>query len=46
MMMKLYLLWLKKLQKRVDTLSEVTLWLGGRMLEGELVDASAAATPY
>ena len=35
-----------KLQKEVDTLSEVTLWLGGRMLEGELVDASAAATPY
>ena len=36
----------EKLQKEVDTLSEVTLWLGGRMLEGELVDASAAATPY
>ena len=34
------------LQKEVDTLSEVTLWLGGRMLEGELIDASAAATPY
>ena len=36
----------EKLQKEVDTLSEVTLWLGGRMREGELVDASAAATPY
>ena len=36
----------EKLQKEVDTLSEVTLWLGGRMLEGELVDASAAATTY
>ena len=36
----------ERLQKEVDTLSEVTLWLGGRMLEGELVDASAAATPY
>ena len=36
----------EKLQKEVDTLSEVTMWLGGRMLEGELVDASAAATPY
>ena len=36
----------EKLQKEVNTLSEVTLWLGGRMLEGELVDASAAATPY
>ena len=34
------------LQKEVDTLSEVTLWLAGRMLEGELIDASAAATPY
>ena len=29
----------------VTTLSEVTLWLGSRMLEGELVDASAAASP-
>ena len=36
----------EKLEKEVATLSEVTLWLGGRMLEGELVDASAAATPY
>ena len=36
----------EKLEKEVSTLSEVTLWLGGRMLEGELVDASAAATPY
>ncbi len=36
----------ENLQKEVDTLSEVTLWLGGRMLEGELIDASAAATPY
>ena len=36
----------EKLEKEVSKLSEVTLWLGGRMLEGELVDASAAATPY
>ncbi len=36
----------EKLEKEVSTLSEVTLWLGRRMLEGELVDASAAATPY
>ena len=36
----------EKLQKEVDTLSEVTMWRGGRMLEGELVNASAAATPY
>ena len=36
----------EKLEKEVATLSEVTLWLGSRMLEGELVDASAAASPY
>jgi len=30
----------------VNTLSEITLWLGSKMLEGELVDASAGATPY
>ena len=36
----------EKLEKEVTTLSEVTLWLGSRMLEGELVDASAAASPY
>ncbi len=36
----------EKLEKEVTTLSEVTLWLGARMLEGELVDASAAASPY
>ena len=36
----------KKLEKEVNTLSEITLWLGSRMLEGELVDASAGATPY
>jgi hypothetical protein len=34
------------LEVEVNNLSEVTLWLGGRMLEGELVDASSAATPY
>jgi hypothetical protein len=34
------------LDKEVTNLSEVTLWLGGKMLEGELVDASSAATPY
>ena len=34
------------LQTEVEKLSEVTMWLGSRMLEGELVDASAAATPY
>jgi len=34
------------LEKEVANLSEVTLWLGGKMLEGELVDASSAATPY
>ena len=36
----------EKLEKEVSNLSEVTLWLGSRMLEGELVDASAAASPY
>ena len=36
----------KKLKVEVDRLSEVTLWLGSKMLEGELVDASAGATPY
>ena len=34
------------LKVEVDRLSEVTLWLGSKMLEGELVDASAGATPY
>lgn len=36
----------ENLQTEVAKLSEVTMWLGSRMLEGELVDASAAATPY
>ena len=36
----------EKLKVEVDRLSEVTLWLGSKMLEGELVDASAGATPY
>jgi len=36
----------QKLKVEVDKLSEVTLWLGSKMLEGELVDASAGATPY
>ena len=36
----------EKLEKEVNTLSEITLWLGSEMLEGELVDASAGATPY
>ena len=36
----------EKLEKEVNTLSEITLWLGSKMLEGELVDASAGATPY
>ena len=36
----------QKLKVEVDRLSEVTLWLGSKMLEGELVDASAGATPY
>ena len=36
----------QKLKVEVDSLSEVTLWLGSKMLEGELVDASAGATPY
>ena len=30
----------------LNTLSKITLWLGSKMLEGELVDASAGATPY
>ena len=34
------------LDNTVSALSDVTMWLGGRMLEGELVDASAAASPY
>ena len=34
------------LDTAVSALSDVTIWLGGRMLEGELVDASAAASPY
>src|SRR6056300_1076799 len=36
----------ERLEKEVNTLSEITLWLGSKMLEGELVDASAGATPY
>ena len=36
----------QKLKVEVDRLSEVALWLGSKMLEGELVDASAGATPY
>ena len=36
----------QKLKVEVNRLSEVTLWLGSKMLEGELVDASAGATPY
>ena len=36
----------QKLKVEVDRLSEITLWLGSKMLEGELVDASAGATPY
>tara|TARA_B100001057_G_scaffold489776_1_gene576688 strand:+ start:20268 stop:22055 length:1788 start_codon:yes stop_codon:yes gene_type:complete len=36
----------QKLKVEVDKLSEVTLWLGSKMLEGELIDASAGATPY
>ena len=36
----------QKLKVEVDGRSEVTLWLGSKMLEGELVDASAGATPY
>ena len=36
----------EKLKIEVDKLSEVTLWLGSKMLEGELVDASAGASPY
>ena len=36
----------EKLKVEVDKLSEVTLWLGSKMLEGELIDASAGASPY
>jgi len=36
----------EKLETEVTKLSEVTMWLGSKMLEGEIVDASAAATPY
>jgi alkylation response protein AidB-like acyl-CoA dehydrogenase len=36
----------EKLEKEVNTLSEITLWLGSKLLEGELVDASSGATPY
>ena len=36
----------EKLKVEVDKLSEVTLWLGSKMLEGELVDASSGASPY
>jgi len=34
------------LDEATAAISEVSVWLGGRMLEGKLVDASAAATPY
>ncbi|MBG02218.1 MAG: hypothetical protein CL470_08110 [Acidimicrobiaceae bacterium] len=34
------------LYEATTAISEVSIWLGGRMLEGELVDASAAASPY
>ena len=36
----------KNLEDAVSSLSDVTTWLGSKMLEGELVDASAAASPY
>ncbi len=36
----------EKLEKEVTKLAEITIWLGGKMLEGNLVDASAGATPY
>ncbi len=36
----------EKLETEVAKLSEITMWLGSKMLEGELVDASAGATPY
>ncbi len=36
----------EKLEKEVTKLAEITVWLGGKMLEGNLVDASAGATPY
>jgi alkylation response protein AidB-like acyl-CoA dehydrogenase len=35
-----------ELELHVNKLSEVTMWLATKMLEGQLVDASAAATPY
>ncbi len=34
------------LDEAISAISDVSLWLGGKMLEGELVDASAAASPY
>ena len=34
------------LNEATTAISDVSIWLGGRMLEGELVDASAAASPY
>ena len=36
----------KNLEDAVSSLSDVTTWLGSKMLEGEFVDASAAASPY
>ena len=36
----------EKLETEVAKLSEITMWLGSKMLEGELVDASSGATPY
>ncbi len=36
----------EKLEKEVTKLAEITVWLGEKMLEGNLVDASAGATPY
>jgi len=34
------------LDEGIVAISDVSIWLGGKMLEGELVDASAAASPY
>ena len=34
------------LDEGIAAISDVSVWLGGKMLEGELVDASAAASPY
>ena len=36
----------KNLEDAVSSLSDVTTWLGSKLLEGEFVDASAAASPY